>query len=115
MFEPSGGASEELTGEPPPPSAVAHCRPSAQAVIDSDPYAYPSTRTSTRSDDAPAAPARYSSGRKWSGVGTAWRDKILGEPVEVVDGARPRHRRDGGGVDVPVRRDHENRARPRVA
>jgi hypothetical protein len=40
-------------------------------------------------------------------------EQCLRESEEIVDGLRPRHGRDCGGVDVPVRRHHQDRARAR--
>ncbi len=75
MLEASAGKSGAGGGPsarpPQPPVPVI---PSVYAVIDIDPYVQPSTSTSSLvcvSEAAPASPARYSSGMKWSGVGTA--------------------------------------------
>ena len=67
-----------------------------------------------RPDRAPRArrPPAASSGRPGAGYSNG--EQLLGEAVEVVDGPRPRHRRDGGGVDVPVRRHDEDRRRRAV-
>ena len=40
-------------------------------------------------------------------------EQLVGEPEEVVDRARLRHRRHGGVADVPVGRHAEDRPRPR--
>ena len=58
-----------------------------------------------------SATPRRAPGSPGAGYSTA--NSSLGEAVEVVDRPRPRHRRDRGGVDVPVRGDHEDRPRPR--
>ena len=59
----------------------------------------------------PRRPRSASSGSPGAGYSTV--EQLAGEAVEVVDGPRPRHRRHRGGVDVPVRGHHQDRARPR--
>jgi hypothetical protein len=40
-------------------------------------------------------------------------EQRLRKPVKIVDGARPRHRRHRARPEIPVRRHHEHRPRPR--
>ena len=59
MLEDFGGALDASCGLPPAPATSPQSAPSVYAVIDNDPYAYPSTSTSVSlAPDAPARPAR---------------------------------------------------------